>query len=224
LGGSVKIHVTIPDFSVDVTFTHLFEIYQYKGTLSYTNTDSGADASVAFARVDASGQTISGPLTLILTNSASLGYPAGTWTSSGGSLVFGNSADYGVQIGTDAIPTHYTGSVVFQDGMPGAPAPGQYQLWRLDIFDPNDSNKNGIPDLSDRSGATTVTAALAVAVQNGSLQFTVSSKAGQQITIEQTSDLANPAWQPATNLTLSSDVQTVTLDLPTGPQVFYRAR
>jgi hypothetical protein len=220
--GLVSLRVKIADFGVDTTFKHTFEIYQYKGTLTYTNTATGALSSVSLNRLGATG-AISGPLNLVRTNSATLGFPAGTWKDeTGASLEFSPSADTGVALHRDSVANHFGAYVAFVDGMPQTAETQEYQLWRLDVFDANDANLNGVPDLGDTPVAE-VAPTLAVNLQDGSLRLAVTAKKGQTVTVESSPNVVSPSWTTVTTLTLAADTDSTTLAVPAST-VFFRTR
>ena len=230
--GTVSLHLKIPDFGVDLTFLHRFEIIQYKGTLSYTNKPTGITASVQFLRLGLpSGQTnqITGPISLIRTNDYELGFTSGTWhyvgTAGRGALSFESSEDIATSVSRTPIHGGYEGLIPFDNGVPTIPSngQGQYLLWWLDIFDSNDANHNGIPDLSDAPPGGSITPQLKLELADNQWNLTVTAAAGQTVTLYQATDLTNPIWKTNQTLTLTGLSQVIALPPPSGISSYFRA-
>ncbi len=231
--GTVKLRVKVPDDGVDLTFLHRFEILQYKGTLTYTNKPSGIASSVKFLRLGLpAGQSnqITGPFSLIRTNDNELGFTSGTWrytgTGGSGSLTLEGSDAIETSISRTPIHGSYEGLIPFDDGVPTIPSngQGQYLLWWLDIFDDNDANQNGVPDLSDTPPGGAVTPQLKVEQVNNQLNLTVTASAGQAVTLFQATDLSNPVWTTNQTLTLTGAFQVLVLPISPGGPRYFRAQ
>lgn len=231
--GTVSLHIKIPDYGVDLTFQHHFEIIQYKGTLSYTNKPTGIAASVKLLRLGLPvGQSnqITGPISMIRTNDNELGFTSGTWHYSGtagsGALPFESSEDISTPVARTPIHGGYEGLIPFDNGVPTIPSngQGQYLLWWLDIFDDNDANHNGIPDLSDVPPGGTVTPQLKLDLANNQLNLTVTASAGQTITLFQATDLSNPVWKTNQTVTLTGTSRVIILPPPSGASSYFRAQ
>jgi hypothetical protein len=230
--GTVSLHLKIPDYGVDLTFLHRFEIMQYKGTLSYTNKPTGITASVQFLRLGLpSGQTnqITGPISLIRTNDYELGFTSETWhyvgTAGRGALPFESSDDIATSVSRTPIHGGYEGLIPFDNGVPTIPSngQGQYLLWWLDIFDPNDANHNGIPDLSDAAPGGSITPQLKLELADNQWNLTVTAAAGQTVTLFQATNLTNPIWKTNQTLTLTGLSQVIALPPPSGVSSYFRA-
>ncbi len=231
--GTVRLHLKIPDYGVDLTFLHHFEIIQYKGTLSYTNKPAGIAASVKFLRLGLPGgqsNQITGPISLIRTNDNELGFTSGTWHYSGtvgdGALPFEDSDAIATSIIRTPIRGGYEGLIPFDNGIPPifSNGQGQYLLWWLDIFDDNDANHNGIPDLSDAPPGGAVTPQLKLELANNQLNLTVTASVGQTVTLFQATDLSNPVWKTNQTVTLTGPSQVIVLPPPSGVSSYFRAQ
>jgi hypothetical protein len=220
--GTVALHMQVPGLGLDLPFTNEFEIYQYEGDLSYIATTTNVIASVNLGRLGAPG-TIEGPFTLVRTDSVDLDYSAGKWTNSDNlKLPFESSASLGVSIAKGALPTYYYGLISFVDGLPELGFAFEYQEWYLDIFDPNDANRDGVPDIAEPPLDLTPPA-LSLAVDKTSLSFTITGDPGQKIIIDHATMLTAPVWSTVAAVTMTNKTQTVTLKAPSFVRGFYRA-
>jgi len=209
----------MPDLSVDLTTVHAFEIFQYKGTLDYTVTAIGAEAEVGLERLGGTNR-IAGVLSLTRVGTAELDFKAGAWKlDSAFSMAFFSSADLDAPLLKGALPGEYFGLLGFADGLPQRPRPAQYQIWNLDVFDPNDWNKNNIPDLTDP-----VAASVSLAVNGASLDLTVVAQAGITLNLEHTTNVNSASWDVVQTLTLMSPTNNLSLPLSADATGFYRMR
>jgi len=204
------------------TFVHAFEIYEYKGTLTYT---PGATNVLASFHVVQTGD-LSSTLDATATFVKSVANPSDQLTLLAGTITndsLQSLAFEGAQIFRDPPwTTNYYGTVFLIDGDLDTPQP-DYQSWVISIDDLNDSDHDGIPDFSDTPNTTTPRQPkLTLRAGPGNLLLTLSGDVGYTNRIEVSSSLAIPNWQPVITIKQTNDPQTVTLPLPTAPR-FWRS-
>lgn len=230
--GTCKLQLSIPDFGlVNVTFDHTFEILQFKGPITYTVTGTNVDASVKLIRQGASGE-FSGPWPLYQYSRAELGWKSTDWAGPGGYQfqVLANDAladtPFSLLRAGNRTSDLYLGAFFLDDGNPSTPFTDEYDLWEVVVIDPNDSNANDIPDLSDvpvtvNPGAPPTLTARMVGDR---LHLIIDGKAGQSVTLEQRTALGTGSWTTAQTLVLSSDSQDFDLGVPAAGVFFIRAK
>ena len=168
---------------------------------------------------------IQGIFNLVRTNSSELGYLAGGWTnSSAGTLAFLSSAGNAESLLRGPLRTNYSTSLWIEDGLPATPETGEYQRWFLDIYDPNDSDHNRIPDLSDDLPSAGPISLLGLTLRGASLHLTLTASSGQAVVVEASDTLASPTWTPVTQTNASGGVDEVDLGPQSAGARFYRLR
>ncbi len=226
--GTCKLRLKSTDLALDVTFSVPFEIYKYQGTLTYTLGPVAVPSLVDLTREGApagGADRIQGIFNLVRTNSSELGYLAGGWTnSSAGTLAFLSSAGNAESLLRGPLRTNYSTSLWIEDGLPATPETGEYQRWFLDIYDPNDSDHNRIPDLSDDIPDPGPIQLLGLTFRGASLRLTLTAPSGQAVVVEASDGLASPLWTPVTQTSATGGVDELDLGpLVTGAR-FYRLR
>lgn len=200
------------------TFVHSFELLNYTGTLHYTPDTNVVAGDVALHLFSDTNATLVGPVSIDKTNANQLHLEAGTWTNSA-LLNFGYFATYDGEYIT-RTGTNYLGLLDVVDGNLDTTYV-DYALWRLLISDPNDANKNGVPDLSD--SMDTRLPSLKISRAAGQLQLSISSTVGRMHHVEFMNALGGTnQWSAVTNLTLATDPQIITLGAATNKTSFWR--
>lgn len=230
--GTVKLQMSIPDFGIlNVPFTHSFEILQFKGPLTYAVTSTNVNASVDLKREGADG-SFKGPWPFYQYSRAELGWTDADWTGPGGLkfelLASDAIADtpFSLLRAGNSTSDLYLGAFFFADGDPTTAFPDEYDLWEIVVVDPNDSNGNNIPDLSDVPAGNPAgdPPLLAVRMDGGRLKLRITGKQGQVVTLEQRSAAGTGAWSPGQALTLTADTQEFDLGTPAASTFFIRGR
>ena len=90
------------------------------------------------------------------------------------------------------------------------------------ITDPNDTDNDGIPDLSDTPEVRRPT--LAVSRPADSLSLKISGEVGRAYEIQQATSLTNPNWTKVQSVTLTTDPQEVPLGKPASSPLFFRVK
>lgn len=206
------------------SFNHTFELLEYAGPLMYTPATNSVSGTVDLTEAGNPANRFTGSMQFLkaLTNRFDrLQLQAGTWTNAAAqSLPFLDN-----QYFRDRVwPTNYYGYFDFDDG--DLSTPGQdFQTWVLSIDDPNDSDRDRIPDFSDDLGSSAGRPpALALSLATTNLIFNLTGTVGRLHELQQTTSLTAPDWQTVSSVTLTNDPQAVTLPLPPGGINFWRVR
>ncbi len=203
------------------TFRAPFELTEYTGTLTYTPGSPVVSGTVNLSQTGNSSKTITGAISFTKSTGDpynSLTNQPGTWsgvpvvTQSFTNHYFSRDINW---------PSNYVGLVEFSDGNEWTFEP--YANWVLSITDMTDSDGDGIPDFSDDAQVVQPPRPprLSIAIDSSGVRLTIAGDVGHLHEIQEAASLTNPNWQPVQSVTLSSDPQTVTLVLPTGPK-FWR--
>lgn len=219
--GTCKLRLRIPDLGIDLTFTHVFEIYSYSGTLSYTVKGTNVTSLLTLQRVGAPG-AYQGTWNLGRVDSSELSYESVELTNEVGLVLqcYG-SADTEITLLRGGTSTNYYTTLLADDGWPNTSAVPEYQIWTLDIFDPNDTDHDKIPDLSDEP--TLPAPKLAIRLENQQVVLELTSQPGLHATIEQSPKTAPANWTAIASFTVTNATQSITFPAPAGTQ-FWRAK
>ena len=152
--GTLRLKVSLPDFSIeDLEFNHAFEIFQYTGTLAYDVSGTNITATINLPRMGVAGGTgFKGAFPMGRMDPATLARLATTWDGPGGMKYepYDTFAVDGIEATVNYLGRNlYAGLVILADGDPSTPFTEEYDYLDLVIRDPNDTNQNGLPDLSD---------------------------------------------------------------------------
>jgi uncharacterized repeat protein (TIGR01451 family) len=146
--GSCILQLTSDTGLVLPQFTATFKLLEYGGSLTYTPGSNTVTASIQLAQSQNASNTLFGPILFSKepTNRFNLlNFTSGNWTNQSAQVL--GYIQGSIQRNSKNT-TNYAGAVEFLDGDLTTPDP-DYLDWRLVINDTNDSNANGIPDLSD---------------------------------------------------------------------------
>jgi hypothetical protein len=129
-------------------FTNTFELLEYTGPLTYTAESSDVTGIVQFTQTQSTSNTLTGPIlfTRSTTNRFNeLRFAPGRWTNAvNQTLIYTN----GIIQRVSMTSSNYFGHLTFLDGDLVTPDPDYYD-WMLAVGDTNDSDADGVPDLSD---------------------------------------------------------------------------
>lgn len=131
------------------TYTGVYALLSYAGSVSYSR---GSTNNLAFTiTAQATGTVLTGSTTYTTTSNSSLSYAGFTVRDT-----LGNA--YQVQPGTlTRSGTKYRGDLVLSDGLPQT-SWADFTAYRITITDTNDSNGDGVPDLTDPTALPVVLA------------------------------------------------------------------
>jgi len=216
--GTCVLTLTDDTYGLLGSFSHAFELLEYTGPLLYLPGSTAVTGDVDLTQSGAPANRLRGPVQFVkvATNRFNeLTLQPGVWTNAAAqSLVFTNHTFY------REAPwlTNYYGYVEFADGHPDTPEE-DYWLWLLSIDDPNDSDRDGVPNFSDDARRPV----LALTRGSTNLLLTLSGDPGFTHRVQVTTNVLPANWQPVLWLTLTNDPQSVSLPLPPGSPRFWRA-
>lgn len=192
-------------------FSHIFEIIEYAGPIYYSPGATNVTVRATLARSAASEETLSGRFQLLKSGTNrfnELALQAGALTNQElAALAFAPAA----LVRDVRWPTNYYSYLDFIDGNPGTAA-RDYPFWTLSLDDPNDTNGNGIPDLSDDVAVARPT--LGLSLSSGQLRLEVSGAPGWLHEIQHSFSLRTDSWQAVQSVQVTNDPQVITFPLP----------
>jgi hypothetical protein len=206
---------------VALTFTHSFSIWEYDGQLEYTPADGSVTGRVSLVDFTPATNTLSGMVVFDKLDQDHLAVRAGGWTN--GAL---QTWSYLATPDGEAIVRDGTNYVGFLDAANGDPVDGQsgFNTWIIHIGDANDTNRNGIPDVSDAPAAAARAPKLSILRNAGELRLNIQGDAGLSYRIEQTERLGSTNWTGVATLVLTNSPQSYPLTTPTNATLFWRVR
>ncbi len=226
--GTVELRVNLPDFGFQsLTFNHTFEIFQYRGILTYTRNGDAVTATVNLPRQGAAG-AFTGSMPMTRLSNVELSRAPVTWKGPG-------NLDYEL-FGTDdledvPLPVSYVarnfygGLIILADGDPSTPFPDEYDFFDVLIEDPNDTDKDGLPDLSDTLSVAPAQPTLAASFTPTAVQIEVTGTPGMPFVIESSPTLPATTWTTAGQVTLNaSGKATFSITDLSGNARLFRAR
>jgi len=195
--GTVQIKVSLPDFSIrDLVFTHAFEIFQYVGVLTYDVAGTNITATMDLPRVGG-GDGFKGPFPMGRIDAATLAWGPAAWQGPGqlGYEALGTWGVEGIESTVNYVGKDlYMGLVVLADGDPSTPFADEYDFFDVVIRDANDTNGNGLPDLSDVPDPVAARPSIRVGMVGGRVRATVSGTSGARYVVERALDVTGGAW------------------------------
>jgi len=205
--GTVQFKVSLPDFGLqNLTFDHTFEIFQYRGVLTYSRNGTNVTAAVNLPRVGATGSFV-GNLPVTRVSNVELNRAPVSWSGPGGQTfdVLGTEDVEGVPFPiTHVIGRFYGGLVLLADGDPTTPFPDEYDYFDLLIEDLNDSNGNGLPDLTDDLFPAPTRPTLAASITAGLVQIQVHGTPGARYVVESSPTLPATTWSSIGEIVLDA--------------------
>jgi hypothetical protein len=213
-----EVYGTLPEF------THSFELIEYTGTLAYTPATNAITGTLALVQTGTSSNTFTGAVTL--TRSATnrfndLLLSAGTLTNATGDPLPYMATPLERDL---VVATNYFGFFEFADGDPTT-STADFLDWVMSIDDPNDTNENGIPDLTDDPPAPPAEPPLlGLSRSENQLLLSISAGVGRTFDLEEIVSLTETNWTQAISVTATNDPQIVELPLPSGATRFWRLR
>ena len=222
--GQCVLAFTFPSVSPDPVFrfTHQIEVQQYDGLLRYVPSDGPVQGVVDLAQVDRAAGGLRGPIALLRspTNSNLLEFGESTWTDSGGRAV---PVTGGIVEPDSSYAMDYFGAMALTDGDLDTPEV-DYEIFLMGIRDPNDVDRDGIPDLSDQGGVEPERPRLRVAWSGGGVELTLSGPVGAAYELQGLVVVPSTNWQTIDTITLTSSNHVVHLAPPSAATAFWRLR
>ncbi|MBI2947745.1 MAG: hypothetical protein HYY23_08860 [Verrucomicrobia bacterium] len=210
--GTCRVTLTGLLDGLNLTFAHKFQILEYSGALPYRNIEgeTNVTASVTLTQ-KGTNLTLSGNMVFEKTGAARLGLQSGLWKDAKTQTIAYHAIDELPRQGNE-----YRAPLSLQDG-DVATRGEDYVSWLLRIVDPNDTNGNGVPDLSDEGGKR-VPPTISLSRSGTNLLLSISGEIGKLHEVETTPALGQVNWSLVTNVTVTSDPQIVSLRVPTNPR------
>lgn len=217
--GTCQLRLRILDYSVDLTFLHTFEIYDYRGVYVYETDGINVFGALSLARQGARGN-LEGPLLFERLDYVELAFPAFALEDDlERRIPFYESWVLDTSLLRGVLPGYYCTVLYTEDGWPATPNAPEYEVWSLHLFDANDSDQDGIPDLSDDPPPPS----LAIGHSDNKLQIEIRARPGQQVTLEATPAIAPSAWTMVETVVLGGATYMFEIQTPSAPR-FWRAR
>jgi hypothetical protein len=212
--------LTLPGFG---EFTHSFEIIEYRGPLTYTPGSNTVTGSVDLTQTGNSANQFQGPVSFVKNSTNrfnQLTLQPGAWTNAAMQTLTFLDDEY---LHDSTYPTNYYGYFDFDDGDLNT-GELDYYTWLLSIDDPNDADKDGIPDFSDdpQTVSPPRRPRLALSRTSTNLLLSISGDLGRVHQVQAAPSLANLNWSNVFSLTLTNDPQIVPLPIPPESQKFWR--
>ena len=206
------------------TFNHTFNIFEYKGPLSYTPGTNLVSGSVNLKLTGVPDFELKGPIAFAKSAANphnELTRQSGSWTNTVGQT-FPFFSDF---LDRDLTrPTNYYGYLEFVD-WDLSTSESDYYLWVLSIDDLNDIDTDTIPDFSDDpQNVSPRRPLLALKRSENNLLLTITGDVGQVCQIQEAATVSATNWPTIFSLTLTNDPHTVSLPLPPSGIAFWRAR
>lgn len=227
--GTVEMKVSLPDFGFQsLAFNSSFEIFQYKGTLTYNRNSNAVTASVNLPRQGAAGSFV-GSMPMTRTSDFDLDRAAVTWKGPGGldfALLGSNDIEDAPLPVNYVAKQFYAGLIVLADGDPTTPFADEYDFFDLLIEDPNDTDGDGLPDLTDSLSVAPVRPTLAATLAAGNVRVRVTGgTAGGRVAVERSPALPSSEWIRVGEVTLDAAGKgEVNAGAPTGDRAYFRTR
>jgi hypothetical protein len=194
-------------------FNHAFEIFQGSGTLDYTRAGDTAAGSID---LQINGTPLKGPVQLSRNapdpcNLLTLG--AGEWTNSMSRFIFDE-----VALTRDlSHATEYKGTL----SNPGS----IYGSWALRIISSEDSDGNGVPDLSDNlPNQPFPPPAIGLVRSNDTLQLAISGDKGLYYEVQAANSPSPASWETVAGFVMTNNPTAVDLVRPENGPRFWRVK
>jgi len=217
--GTCQLRLRILDYGVDLTFPHTFEICDYRGVYVYETDGVNVFGARSLTRQGADG-ILEGPLLFERLDYVELGFPAFALDDDlEGRVLFYGSWVLDTSLLRGVLPGNYYTVLYTEDGWPATPNAPEYEVWNLHLFDANDSDRDGIPDLSDDPPPPS----LSIGYSDNRLEIEIRARPGQQVTLEATPAIAPSAWTIVETVVFVGATPVFEIQTPSTPR-FWRAR
>lgn len=193
-------------------FNGQYAIVSHNGSLDYKRTADGGSGAVDLQK--SGNASWHGSVQYVRASADRLNtltVQAGAWTNGTDSFFFEETT-----LTRDlSHPTVYQGILRSSSAAFGG--------WTLRIVDPNDSNRNGIPDLSDDLAVQPPRRpSLELRKTGARLELLVSGDTGRTHEVQAATSLNATTWELATSLVLTNDPQVVEVSAPASGSKFWR--
>ncbi|MEO6183569.1 MAG: hypothetical protein ABIP71_10830, partial [Verrucomicrobiota bacterium] len=205
------------------SFSHIFNILEYKGPLTYTPGTNNVSGNVDLILTGVPSFQLGGPIAFTKSPGDphnQLTLQAGAWTNDTPQTF----PFFSETVTRDqSLKTNYYGYFEFDDWNLDTAEP-DYYLWVISIDDRNDADADGIPDFSDDPSVSVNRPLLALKRASTNLLLTISGNVGQVCQIQEAVTINATNWPTIASVTLTNNSQTVSLPLPSSQTKFWRVR
>lgn len=213
--GTCDLTLKMPILGIMGPFHHTFDLAQYDGSVTYTAGDASIKGIMTLTVPGDPTQQLQGPVEWVRSTTNRLNQLtllSGTWTNADGTAYTFAETEF-IRSATQSHT--YQGIIQFDSGI--------YSAWTVAITDPNDSDHDGIPDLSDDAALPPPRRPeLTLARKSTQLELTIRGDPGHQHLVQEASTPNPTSWTTVQTLTLTTDPQTVTLPLSPDTAKFWR--
>lgn len=202
-------------------FTHSFELWEYRGTLQYEAAESSVSFSLQAERTESPPARWEGHGSLVRAPSEPQNHLVllpGSWTNQTGEA-WSFSTNHLFRM--EHSPATYAAFFDFADGDPATTEP-DYFTWAWSVHDPNDSDQDGIPDLSDDPAEAQPSLRLWIRRHGETLEIGVEGPPGAGCRLLTTTHLAEGPWEEILAVTLTNSTQLLLRRVPDEANRFWR--
>jgi hypothetical protein len=209
----------IYDFTNPSAFQHTIEILNYEGNLSsVVKEGTTVRAQATLARLGVPAETLTGQITFSVANGVVKLTSTSLTHSSGNPFAWTNAGDL------ERDRTEFFQDLTVTDGTPEEAFFVDFHDWLFSLFDPNDFDADGIPDLIDPPSANPTAPELKIIKTQNGIQLQIHGDIGRTYTLEDASALTTPMqWLHPTSVMLSADPHLIDIASPSSP-TFWRMR
>jgi hypothetical protein len=193
------------------SFSHPFELMEYKGSVFYTPGTTTINCRLMLAQTGVPGELFAGAFKLTKSSVDrfnELTLPPGELTNTTlGALSFAQTTF----LRELPWPTNYYAYIDFVDGDLRTGEP-DYQYWTISVDDTNDTNMNGIPDFSD--DLSIQAPRLAITVGSGDVTLLITGSIGRTHLLQESPSLAPESWTTVATFMLTGSPQAISRPRP----------
>gem|GEM_PF-565291 len=202
-------------------FTHSFELWEYRGTIRYETAASNVWFSLEAERTGSAPARWEGHGSLVRAPSEPQNHLVllpGSWTNQTGEA-WSFSTNHLFRM--EHSPETYAAFFEFADGDPSTTEP-DYFTWAWSVYDANDADHDGIPDLSDDPAALQPSLRLWVRRPGDALEIGVEGPSGARCRLQTTTHVAGGPWEEVLTVTLTNSTQLLLRQAPDEASRFWR--
>ena len=202
-------------------FTHSFELWEYRGTIRYETSESEVSFSLQAERTGSEEMQWAGHGLLVRSPQDPQNHLVllpGSWTNLTGEA-WSFSTNFLFRM--ESSPTTYAAFFDFTDGDPSTTEP-DYLTWAWSVYDANDADQDGIPDLSDDPAAPQPSLRLWIRRPGDALEIGVEGPSGARCRLLTTTLVAGGPWEEVLTVTLTNSTQLLLRQAPDEASRFWR--
>jgi len=221
--GTCVLNFRINPFQSLAVFTHSFEVLEYRGTLTYQPGAEWIEGTVQLEQTGRSELRWEGPVRFHRSPADPMNeliLQPGGWT---------NASEQVLRYSTNYLfretqrSTRYAAYFDFEDGAPDTPAP-DYLTWIWSVEDRNDTDGDGVPDLSDPPPGGSPALRLEIVRSGPWIELIGVGPGTGRWQLLQTTNLVTGPWQPVGTVVLTNAVQKLLRVQPEASPRYWRAQ